>query len=64
METTILTVLDFGDGRVYQYEIETQNENLQCEDFEKILSEQGHNISDCEYMTHKNARIYTETINY
>ena len=31
----ILTVLDFEDGLVYQYDIETDKE-LQAEDFEKI----------------------------
>ena len=32
----VLTVLDFEDGRVYQYEIDT-DKDLQAEDFEKIM---------------------------
>ena len=44
----ILTVLDFEDGRVWQYDIETDNEDMQCEDFEKIMLDQGHNLDDCE----------------
>ena len=32
-----ITVLDFEDGRVYQYDIETNNEDMQCEDFENII---------------------------
>ena len=58
----VLTVLDFEDGRVYQYEIDTDNENLQAEDFENIICDQGHNLSDCEWMSHSDARVFTETI--
>ena len=58
----ILTVLDFEDGRVYQYEIDTDNENLQAEDFEKIMLDQGHKIDDCEWMSHSDGRVFTETI--
>ena len=35
----ILTVLDFEDGLVYQYHIETDNEDMQSEDFEKIIDD-------------------------
>ena len=47
----ILTVLDFEDGLVYQYDIETDKE-LQAEDFENIIIEQGHRLKDCEWMSH------------
>ena len=58
----ILTVLDFEDGRVYQYEIDTDNENLEAEDFEKIILDQGHRLDDCEWMSHSDAKVFTETI--
>ena len=58
----ILTVLDFEDGRVYQYEIDTDNENLEAEDFEKIIIDQGHRLDDCEWMSHSDAKVFTETI--
>ena len=58
----ILTVLDFEDGRVYQYEIDTDNENLQAEDFEKIIIDQGHKLEDCEWMSHSDPQVFTETI--
>ena len=58
----ILTVLDFEDGRVYQYEIDTDNENLEAEDFEKIILAQGHRLDDCEWMSHSDAKVFTETI--
>jgi hypothetical protein len=51
-----LTVLDFEDGLVYQYIIDTDKE-LQTEDFEKIMLDQGHKIDDCEWMSHSDGRI-------
>ena len=57
----ILTVLDFEDGRVYQYNIETDKE-LQAEDFEDIMIDQGHKIEDCEWMSHSDEVIFKETI--
>ena len=57
----ILTVLDFEDGRVYQYEIDT-DKDLQAEDFEKIMIDQGHKIEDCEWMSHSDGVIFKETI--
>ena len=53
----ILTVLDFEDGLVYQYHIETDNEDMQAEDFEKIMLDQGHRLDDCEWMSHADGRI-------
>ena len=53
---TILTVLDFEDGLVYQYDITTDKE-LQVEDFEKIIIDQGHKLDDCEWMTHSDDTI-------
>ena len=52
----ILTVLDFEDGLVYQYDIETDKE-LQAEDFEKIIIEQCHRLKDCEWMSHSDDTI-------
>ena len=52
----ILTVLDFEDGLVYQYDIETDKELL-AEDFEKIMIDQGHRLKDCEWMSHADGRI-------
>tara|TARA_R100001443_G_C3293847_1_gene163513 strand:+ start:91 stop:276 length:186 start_codon:yes stop_codon:yes gene_type:complete len=57
----ILTVLDFEDGRVYQYDIETDKE-LDAEDFEDIMIDQGHKIEDCEWMSHSDEVIFKETI--
>ena len=51
-----LTALDFEDGLVYQYIIDTDKE-LQTEDFEKIMLDQGHRLKDCEWMSHSDGRI-------
>ena len=40
-----LTILDFEDGLVYQYIIDTDKE-LQTEDFENIICDRGHNLDD------------------
>ena len=53
----VLTVLDFEDGLVYQYHIETDKEMMQTEDFEKIMLDQGHRLDDCEWMSHSDGRI-------
>ena len=58
----VLTVLDFEDGLVYQYHIETDNKNMQVEDFEKIMLDQGHRIDDCEWMFHSDGRINMQKI--
>jgi hypothetical protein len=60
----ILTVLDFEDGRVYQYDIETDNEDMQCEDFENIICDQGHNLNECHWMSHADGRIKEIKIEY
>ena len=60
----ILTVLDFEDGLVYQYHIDiTPNSKsdrlsrLGELDFEKIITDQGHRLDDCEWMSHSDGRI-------
>ncbi len=52
----VLTVLDYEDGLVYQYDIETDKE-LQAEDFEDIMLERGHRPNNCHWMTHSDDTI-------
>ena len=59
----ILTVLDFEDGKVYQYDIYTDKE-LQAEDFEDIMIDQGHRLDDCEWMSHSDDTITKIELNY
>ena len=56
-----LTVLDFEDGLVYQYIIDTDKE-LQTEDFEKIMIDQGHRLDDCEWMSHADDTLHVKHI--
>ena len=57
----ILTVLDFNDGKVWQYDISTDKE-LQVEDFEQIMLEQGHKLNDCEWMSHADDTLHIKHI--
>ena len=60
-----LTVLDFEQGEVCQYpyyiNIDDDAENLlksqEDEDIELRLTELGHNLTNCEWMIHKNKPI-------
>ena len=56
---TILTVLDYESGKVWQYDIRQafDMKELQTEDFEKIIIEQGHRLDDCEWMSHSDDTI-------
>ena len=57
----VLTVLDFEDGKVYQYDIEVFQDGskpkLDEGDFEKLLVEQGHRLDNCEWMSHSDGSI-------
>ena len=46
-----LTVLDFNDGKVYQYRIKgvTADDHELTENFMML---EGHKVSDCQWMTH------------
>ena len=58
-----LTVLDYEEGLVYQYVIETDKE-LEAEDFEDIIINQGHKLDDCEWMSHSDGIINLINIEY
>ena len=52
-----LTVLDFEDGLVYQYDIGTEGWNPDTESCEEFLTKQGHNLKNCEWMAHSDDTI-------
>jgi len=58
-----LTVLDYEEGLVYQYIIDTDKE-LDSDDFEDILINQGHRLKDCEWMSHSDGRINLTKIEF
>ena len=65
MDFTYITVLDFGDGAVYQYNLQEVGDNYlfedkdepQCEEVERLLIDQGHRLKDCEWMIHADPTI-------
>ena len=56
-ETKYVTVLDFDNGRVFQYEI--HEEHIDSDDYEHYLSDKGHNLTNCEWMIHDSNEIIT-----
>ena len=58
-----ITVLDFEVGRVFQYKIESNDfgphllEYYDSDDYERFITDKGHNLSNCEWMIHDIAGI-------
>ena len=57
-ETKYVTILDWDNGRVFQYEI--HEEHIDSDDYELILSDYGHNLTNCQWMIHDEPGIITE----
>jgi len=53
---TIITVLDYGSGKVWQYEVDA-SEYVRVHIIEAMLEEQGHKLKDIEYMIHADETI-------
>jgi|9_EtaG_2_1085328.scaffolds.fasta_scaffold14232_4 Cu2+-containing amine oxidase len=50
-----ITILDFSDGKVYQYDLLDYNmETEACEDF---IVDQGFSLNNIEWMYHKDGTI-------
>ena len=61
-EMKYITVLDFEIGKVFQYRISDQRLtawNPDEESCEEYLTNKGHNLSNCEWMTHSDNKIIT-----
>ena len=54
-----LTILDFEDGRVYQYQNLTDHEINNVDSF---MADYGHNETNCEYMIHADPDIISYRI--
>ena len=52
-----ITVLDFNDGKVYQYEVGSGM--LSGEDYEAWMDQKGHNISNIQWMLHEDSGVIT-----
>ena len=53
-----ITVLDFEVGKVFQYNMQS-SDYVRNKDAEEFLTNKGHNLSNCEWMTHKDNKIIT-----
>ena len=47
-----ITVLDFQEGRVYQYSTPYHSKLDEAGVIEDFLLEKGHRLSNCEWMSH------------
>ena len=60
-----ITVLDFEVGRVFQYKVESNDfgphllEYYDSDDYERFITNKGHNLSNCEWMIHEEPRVIT-----
>ena len=68
MEEKYITVLDYSDGKIYQYEnLEhfkdgwNGNDKVDGESIEWYLTEvKGHRLNDINWMAHSESRIWTD----
>ena len=60
-----ITVLDFEDGRIYQYEVsEEEIRETDDFDFEEYIGWEGkgHNLNNCQWMVHDIKEFVDHTI--
>ena len=56
-----ITVLDFTEGRVFQYNVTVYEEDYpSSEQIEDFLIGEGHRMNDCEWMSHADGEIITD----
>jgi len=61
-----ITVLDFTEGRVFQYNVTVydvvnmKEDNPSAEQIEDFLVGEGHRMKDCEWMSHMDGDIIIE----
>ena len=61
-----ITVLDFTEGRVFQYNVTVydvvnmKEDNPSAEQIEDFLIGEGHRMNDCEWMSHMDGEVITE----
>ena len=59
-----ITVLDFTEGRVFQYCLSHMSSlnpaDIDSEQIEDFLIGEGHRMNDCEWMSHSDGEIITD----
>ena len=58
-ESKYITVLDFEVGKVFQYEL-PERKPFEDIDYENYLTNEGHNLKNCEWMVHEDNEIITK----
>tara|TARA_R100000700_G_C3069679_1_gene80491 strand:+ start:382 stop:552 length:171 start_codon:yes stop_codon:yes gene_type:complete len=48
-----LTILDFEEGKVFQYKV-SDKKSL----YEEFATKIGHNLTNCQWMVHKDSKMY------
>ncbi len=63
MKNKYITILDFVDGRVYQYDVSFQVNELgwqpDNDNCEVYIVNKGHSLSNCEWMVHSDPQLIT-----
>ena len=55
-----ITILDFEVGKVFQYKVKERDE-FHAEDYYEIcITQEGHNLSKCEWMIHSSPQVITK----
>jgi len=55
-ESKYITVLDFEVGRIFQY----KSKNFETSDeYEQVIVDSGHRLSNCQWMIHENNKVIT-----
>jgi len=54
-----ITVLDFEIGKVFQYKVSKMAIETANQDYEEYLTNEGHNLGNCEWMVHDSNEIIT-----
>ena len=60
-ENKYITVLDFEVGKVFQYKVMQKKirKTFEGYDYEEFLFENGHNLTNCEWMVHDDNELIT-----
>ena len=54
-----ITVLDFEVGKVFQYKVSKMAIETANQDYEEYLTNEGHNLGNCEWMIHDSNKLIT-----
>ena len=59
-ETKYITVLDFEDGRVFQYKLWYVPSDADDNTYERFINDKGHNLTNCQWMVHDDSKVWAD----